>query len=205
MRLHHLAAACVVGIAALAATPVATAATDTLVINFNNLYSTDIKGSADNTLLTHTLAPGAYLTGVSWVVQMTAFDPSWLSEMTLELTNSLGEGVQLSPAGDLNAAGTLGISGQIDLVNTGLAFRLASDGQLQLELFDAVDDLAGQPDGRWLSGLLRIDYTAPAPVPEPASATLLLAGLTGVLAVRRRQRSAAQGCTSLGCSSASLG
>lgn len=195
MRFHHLAAACVVCISGLLA-PAVQAATDTLVINFNNLYSTDVKGSADNTLLTYTLAPGAYLTGVSWVVQMTAFDPSWLSEMTLELTNSRGEGVQLSPAADLNAAGNLAVSGQTDLVNTGLAFRLGDDGQLQLELFDAVDDLAGQPDGRWSSGLLRFDYTAPAPVPEPASAALLLAGLTGVLAVRRRQRSAALGCTS---------
>ena len=48
----------------LAAAPAVHANTDeTLVIGFNNLYSADVAGSADNTTLSYWLAPGAYITG----------------------------------------------------------------------------------------------------------------------------------------------
>lgn len=182
-------AAVAAGLVLLAAAPAVLAADNlanyTLKIEFADLPSIGEKGDFDNASLVYTLAPQAYITGLSWSVNLTALDPSWLSELTLELTNTGGEGVQLSPADGSNYAGSLQTSGQIDLVNNGLGFRLNSDGRLHLEFYDAFDDLVGA-DGRWGAGLLEVSYTAP--VPEPASAGLLLAGLLAAGAWRARKR-----------------
>jgi hypothetical protein len=176
-------AAVTAGLALLAATPAAQAAQQTLKIEFSNLPSFDEAGSVDNVGLVYTLAPQAYITGLSWSVDIAAYDPSWLSELTLDLTSSSGEGVQLSPGDGSNVAGNMLASGQLDLVNNGLAFRLKNDGRLLLSFYDAVNDLPGA-DGRWNAGVLQVNYTAP--VPEPASAGLLLAGLLATATWRRR-------------------
>lgn len=176
-------AAVTAGLTLLAAAPAALAAQQTLKIEFSNLPSFDEAGSADNVGLVYTLAPQAYITGLSWSVDITAHDPSWLSELTLDLTSSSGEGVQLSPGDGSNVAGSMLASGQLDLVNGGLSFRLKNDGRLLLSFYDAVNDLPGA-DGRWNAGVLQVNYTAP--VPEPASAGLLLAGLLATAAWRRR-------------------
>lgn len=185
MRTPFPRAAVAVGLVMLAAAPAVLAANQTLHIEFSNLPSFDELGAADNTSLVYTLAPQAHITGLSWSVNLTALDPSWLSELTLDLTSSSGEGVQLSPGDGSNLAGTLQASGQLDLVNSGLSFRLKDDGRLMLEFYDAVNDLPSA-DGRWTSGLLQVTYTAP--VPEPASAGLLLAGLLAVGTWRTRGR-----------------
>lgn len=178
-------AAVAAGLVLLAAAPAALAASQTLKIAFSNLPSFDEAASADNVSLVYTLPSQAWITGLSWSVNLTALDPSWLSELTLDLTNSGGEGVQLSPGDGSNAAGTLQASGALDLVNSGLGFRLKNDGQLRLSFYEAVNDLPGA-DGRWNSGLLQVSYTAP--VPEPGSAGLLLAGLVAAGAWRLRRK-----------------
>lgn len=186
MRTAATLAAVAAGLVLVAAAPAVLAAPgeQTLAIEFGNLPSIGVKGDADNASLVFTLAPQAWITGLRWTVDLTATDPSWLSELTLDLTSSGGEGVQLSPGDGQNAAGTLQASGQLDLVNNGLGFRLKDDGRLVLQFYEAADDLAGA-DGRWTSGLLQVTYTAP--VPEPASAGLLLAGLLATAAWRRRR------------------
>ncbi|MDT7838828.1 PEP-CTERM sorting domain-containing protein [Aquabacterium sp. OR-4] len=158
----------------------------TLDIAFTNLPSTGLQGDADNSTLTYRLPAQAFITGLRWTVDVQAFDPSWLQELSLALTASNGEGVQFSPAPDQASAGSWQGQGSVDLLNSGLAFRLGGDGRLQLELYDAVDDLAGLADGRWRSATLQVAYTAA--VPEPTSAALLLAGLLGVASLGARRR-----------------
>ena len=187
MRMQSLAVRLLLAGAAMAALSGGARAADaTFTIEFRNLYSTGLQGDADNTSLSYRLPSQAFITGLAWTVDVQAFDPSWLQELTLGLTASNGEGVQFSPATDVATAGSWQGQGRVNLVDSGLGFRLGNDGRLNLELYDAVDDLAGLPDGRWRSATLQVAYTAA--VPEPASAALLLAGLLTVAANRRRHR-----------------
>ncbi|MEK8053064.1 PEP-CTERM sorting domain-containing protein [Ideonella sp. DXS22W] len=191
MRMPHLLSTLLLAGATLAAgAGSAHAADGSYTIAFRNLPSTGLQGDADNTTLAFHLPSLAYITGLTWTVDVQAFDPSWLQELTLSLTATSGEGVQFSPAPNAAAAGSFQGQGRVDLVNSGLAFRLAADGRLNLEVYDAVDDLPGLADGRWRSATLQLAYTAA--VPEPASVALLLAGI-GVVGLRHRRERALPG------------
>lgn len=186
MTISRTAVALALALAAGLGSTQAAAQTRTLDISFSNLYSNAESGSDQNSAFTVQLVPQAYLRALSWTADLTAFEPSWLSEIALALTNSAGEGVLISPADGYNLAGHQAVSGSLDLVNNGLGFRLLADGQLQLSFVDTVDDLAGLPDGRWNSGTLHISFSAP--VPEPAAAWMLMVGAAGLAGLGWRQR-----------------
>lgn len=181
-RLRHLLAAL-----ALTGAALAPAAAATFTFEFDNLPSMGERDDDGNTRLAFMLAPNALVTAYRWDATVTAYEPSWLSELTLVFGNSIGEGVEVWPAASSDHAGTITTSGSYDLLNQGLAFRLRDDGQLHLSFHEAFDDLPGA-DGIWQSGRLSFQYTAP--VPEAGTWALMLAGLafTGVLARRRRGR-----------------
>lgn len=153
-------------------------------LNFDNIYSYNEKGDADNTTLTFDIGPRSFITGFSWSVDVTAFDPSWLSELTVEFTNSAGEGFEFSPI-SVDASGTQSSSGSFDLLNQGLAFYTRNDGKLNLEFFEFYADFDAAPDGKWNTGQFSIIY---APIPEPATLAMFGAGLLTVLSLGRRRR-----------------
>jgi hypothetical protein len=168
----------------LAAAGFSAAHAATFDVDFNNIYSFGEKGNEGNTTLSFDLGPLSHITGFSWNVNVTAFDPSWLSELTVELTNSSGEGFSLRPVDDVDASGTQSASGSVDLLNSGLAFYTRADGRLQMEFFEFYNDFADAVDGRWNSGRFSIIYT---PIPEPATMALFGAGLLAVLSRGRRR------------------
>lgn len=160
---------------------------ETFTFDFENLYSVDDKGADGNARLSFELGAGAFITGFGWDIDVTAFDPSFLSELTLDFTNTLGVGAAFSPAPEAYASGSWAGAGSVDLVNTGVSFHLQPDGMLHLEFHEFYDDEAGVPDGLWRSGSLSFDYVA-APIPEPATYALWASGLLAVAAWRGRRR-----------------
>lgn len=155
---------------------------------FNNVLSQGALDEPGNTQLSFNLGAGSFITGLRYEVDVEAYTGSWLSEISLSITGKSGEGIDFLPAPDRNTEGRYSASGSLDLLNQGLGFRLGSDGQLKLQFYDEVKDLAGA-DGVWHSGKLTFDYVA-APVPEPATWASLAAGLAalGLTAARRRRR-----------------
>jgi hypothetical protein len=182
---HRIAAVAAGLLLALTAAP---AAAGSFVVDLRNVASQGEKDGADNTVLAFSLGAGAYVSGFSWDVDVTAFEPSWLSELTLNFGNSSGVGVSFAPL-ETDAAGNATASGSLDLVNNGLAFTLKPDGKLQLEFHDSFDDIAGAADGRWNRASFSFEFT-PA-VPEPASFATLGLGLAAIAALGARRRRAA--------------
>jgi PEP-CTERM motif len=162
-----------------------TASAASFTFSFDNLYSVDELGADGNVRLTHDLGAGAYITAFQWDVVVSAFDPSFLSELTLDFTASSGVGVSFSPAGEAYESGELASSGSVNLVNAGQAFTLGNDGLLHLEFHEFYDDDTGLPDGAWNTGTLTFQYVSA--VPEPGTLALWAGGVLGLAAVRRRR------------------
>ena len=165
-----------------------------LVVNVAGAESYGEIGDAGNTVFTFNVGAGVTITGISYSVNVTAFSPSWMSEIALNFTDSDQlDGVAFTPAFDTDAPGTGSYSDSADLVDLGLSFQVGADGLLRLEFFETFDDFDGA-DGIWNSGTITFTTDAvdvPPPsgdVPEPATGMLMGAGLAlmGYTARRRK-------------------
>jgi hypothetical protein len=162
----------------------------------SNLYSIDVSGiasydeygSSANTVLTFNLGANAEVTGIGWDVGLTAYTPSWLSELKVAFEDSSQlSGVFLTPGVGETFSGTGSYSsgGILNLADYGLNFNVGADGILRIEFFEGyVDGL--NPDGIWDSGTLTIQTAA---VPEPATYGMMALGLLAVGGFARRRRS----------------
>lgn len=162
-----------------------------LVVDIDGVDSTGEFGNPGNTVLTYDIGANARVTRVSYSIDVSAYSPSWLTELGLAFTNSaLTEGVLLRPSEFDETSGSATYADTLDLVSNDLAFFVGDDGLLRLEFYEELDDFSVVPDGRWNAGTITFDYTpgAAAAVPEPATALLLGGGamLMGFTCRRRR-------------------
>ncbi len=175
-------------------------ASGSLTVDVTGTPSYDSAGASCNVRLTLTVPSGKdRLAGIGWDVQITAYDPSWRSEIAVLITNVNGEGYVLRPgAGDTSpGTGSYSSGGVNELCGFyGLPPLELPDGNLYLEFFEAYDDFVdcGQ-DGNWDSGTLTFTFDTAPPftgydevgdagdLPESAQATPsgALTGIRGTL------------------------
>lgn len=163
----------------------------TLVIDFDDAPSYSYEGDAGNYFAIYDIGAGSHITGVDVDVTITAFSPSWLSEMVASFTSTSFDGIYFTPS-VTTSAGSESSFGSYDLVDLGLDFFVDDDGLLWVELFEDFDDSSVAPDGVW-NGSITLTYTptdVPGGVPEPASWAMLIAGF-GLVGVASRRRKAA--------------
>lgn len=178
--------------AAIAAASPASAAE--LVIDVAGAQSFANFGTAGNTVRTFNIGAASRITAISYSVNITAFDPSYLSEAVLAFTGSdtAGDGLFLTPGIGDDDPGTASYAGAANLVDLGLDFAVGADGLLRLEWFEDFNDGGISPDAIWNSGTLTLTYApaATAAVPEPATWAMLIGGFGAMGATLRRRRTA---------------
>ncbi len=137
------------------------------------------------------------ITGIGWDVTLFAdanvgpFGGSWLSEPTVRFDDATFpvdspsvNAINLAPGTDQEPGiGTYSSGGILKLSDFGFDDIQLSTGVASLYFFEGFDDETGVTDGMWLSGSLFLQV---APIPEPATMSLLAIG--GLALIRRRFR-----------------
>lgn len=178
-HLHRLAAAAALAFAGFAASAA------TVEVDVSGAQSINLLGEAGNTVWHVDIGAGTVLNSLDWAVTLNALAPSSLSEMQVSFGSSAGvERVSFAPGAVDSFSGAGSYTGTLNL--TGLGLAAGADGKLRIEFSEEFKDFGlNVAEGQWASGSLTFDVS---PVPEPASAALLLAGLGVVAARARRQR-----------------
>lgn len=147
-------------------------------------------GNGGNDVVEINVGANATITSVSYNVNLTAFPPSFFSEMFLAFTNSSAtRGANLQPGIGVNEAGTQTFTGVEDLIADDFSFSVDTDGILRLEFYESFDDESVSPDGVWNFGTITFNTDA-SEVPEPATGMLIGAGLALMACTTRRRRNA---------------
>ncbi len=156
-----------------------------LQVDTAGILDYDERDAASNVVLDFYVGSGASITSLKWDVNLTSYVGSYLSEMKLTFSDSLGKGVTFTPGYGDDFDGTANYAGFQNLGDLGQIFALGADGIFRLEFHDGFKDLAfDEPEGIWNSGTLIFGVS---PVPEPPVFAMALAGLLLISAIIKRR------------------
>ena len=156
-----------------------------LPLVIDNVLNMDERGAADNFVWSIYLGAGASITSLRWDVNVTSYEGSYLSEMQMTFSDSLGNGITFTPGDGDDTDGTMDYAGFQDFADLGNLFNLGSDGILRLEFHDGFKDLGfDEPEGVWNYGTLNFGVTA---VPEPPTTAIMLGALLLLSGVMRQR------------------
>ena len=157
-----------------------------LQVDTAGILNYDERGAASNVVLDFYVGSGASITSLKWDVNVTSYAGSYLSEMKITFSDSLGTGVTFTPGDGDDFDGTADYAGFQSLGDLGQVFAVGADGILRLEFHDGFKDLAfDEPEGMWNYGTLAVGIS---PVPEPPVFAMALGGLLLISAVLKRRR-----------------
>ncbi|GAB4184292.1 MAG: hypothetical protein Tsb002_07150 [Wenzhouxiangellaceae bacterium] len=132
------------------------AGANALCFDTQDIDSWDGLDDADNIIVEFNIGAGNALTGVSWDVSIETVGASWLSEATVQFSNSDGSAdpnaINLSVGAGDDMAGTADYSsgGILPFSSVPLAdITVNADGILRLQFFESFDDVADTIDGFW--------------------------------------------------------
>ena len=161
-----------------------------VTVDVSGTADMDERGAESNIVRELFIGAGVTIESLKWDINLTSNDPSYLSEMQLTFSDSVGNGVTFTPGGGDDFEGTSSYAGFQDLRVLGQHFLLGNDGLLRLEFHDAYKDLAfDEPEGMWNFGTLTFGVST---VPEPQTFVLVLSGLLLMLGVAKWRASTAQ-------------
>jgi hypothetical protein len=156
-----------------------------LQIDTAGILNYDERGAVSNVVLDFYVGSGASITSLKWDVNVTSYVGSYLSEMKVTFSDSLGKGVTFTPGNGDDFDGTANYAGFQNLGELGQIFAVGADGILRLEFHDGYKDLAfDEPEGIWNYGTLTFGIS---PVPEPPVFAMALGGLLLVSALVKRR------------------
>lgn len=157
-----------------------------LTVHLAGIESRDAQGSPDNVVLAFDAVPGATVDLISWNLTLATVGASHLSEATVLIRNSGGDGVALIPGFGDDSSGSATYIGSAGQVGLGTAFAVLADGKLYVEFYETFDDVSNAADAIYAAG--SITLAGIAAVPEPATYSTLALGLLGLAAAARRRR-----------------
>ncbi|NOT25976.1 MAG: PEP-CTERM sorting domain-containing protein [Acidobacteria bacterium] len=186
---HFATWAITVGIfAGTAATATAAPIVD-FFIDFNDTPVVDLFNDPDNSTQTTPIGANAHIIGIGWDLEISALNPSFLSDTTMSFSSNTAFEVQVRPAVGDDFPGTDNYSsgGVVDLIGLGLDFTLGPDGILYTQLFESFDDFPNAADGFWTGRVTVRAELQETVAPEPVTGILLALGAAG-LGFRARRR-----------------
>jgi hypothetical protein len=161
-----------------------------VTLDISGTANMDERGAVSNIVRELWVGAGATIENLKWDIHLTSYEPSYLSEMQLTFSDSLGNGVTFTPGGGDDFQGSNSYAGFQDLRVILQQFQLGDDGLLRLEFHDAYKDLAfEEPEGMWDYGTLTFGVST---VPEPQVLALMLSALLSALTVARWRPSTGQ-------------
>lgn len=125
-------------------------------VDLTDIDSWDDLDDADNVIIDVDISSTLKVVGVAWDVGIASVGESWLSDASVFLSNSDGtadpDAVILAPGFEVEAPGNQEFSsgGVVMLADEGLPeIEPNGDGIVQLQFFEAFDDVADAVDSEW--------------------------------------------------------